>query len=114
MTTLRGHWSEDPRKLRLMEWLTTPRHDRQPPTRVALAVELGVANRSLGEWMNREDFRNDWERQARTVVGSPERAQHVLDTLYRAAVDPNNRNHVQAAKLYLEATNSIKPQPLEV
>jgi hypothetical protein len=33
----------------------------------------------------------------------------VLNTLFRAATDPDNRNEVAAAKLYLQATNSIKP-----
>jgi hypothetical protein len=38
----------------------------------------------------------------------------VLDTLFSAATDPDNRSHVQAAKLYLEATNSIRPATVEV
>ncbi len=97
-----------------MNWLTTPKSERDPPTRREIAAELGVANRSLDDWMHREDFRADWDRQARQIVGSPERAQHVLDTLYKAATDPHNRQAVAAAKLYLEATNSIKPQPIEV
>jgi len=114
MATMRGHWTEDPRKLRLMEWLTTPRTERVPPTQDGLAQELGVHPRSIRVWMAREDFRADWDREAKNVIGSPERAQHVLDTLYRSATDPNNRNAVAAAKLYLEATNSIKPPPIEV
>lgn len=111
---MRGHWTEDPRKLRLMEWLTTPRGEREPPTQDGLAAELGCHPRSIRVWMARPDFRADWDREAKNVIGSPERAQHVLDTLYRAATDPNNRNAVGAAKLYLEATNSIKPPPIEV
>ena len=97
-----------------MEWLTTPREARQPPTQQGLADELGVHPRSLRIWMARDDFRADWDREAKQVIGSPERAQEVLDKLYKAAIDPTNRNQVQAAKLYLEATNSIKPPPIEV
>jgi hypothetical protein len=37
-----------------------------------------------------------------------------MDTLYAAATDPTNRQQVQAAKLYLEATNAIKPPPVEI
>jgi hypothetical protein len=37
-----------------------------------------------------------------------------MDTLYVAATDPANKAQVAAAKLYLEATNAIKPPSLEV
>lgn len=97
-----------------MEWLTTPRSERKPPTQDGLAKELNCHPRSIRVWMAREDFRADWDREAKNIVGSPERAKEVLDTLYRAAIDGTNKNQVAAAKLYLEATNSIKPQPIEL
>jgi hypothetical protein len=97
-----------------MEWLTTPRSERVPPTQSKLADEIGVHLRTLRDWMNDPVFREAWERQAKAVIGDPDRTQNVLDTLYRAAIDPEHRFHVQAAKLYLEATNSIKPPPIEV
>lgn len=68
----------------------------------------------MRDWQQDPLFREAWDREAKAVVGTPERAQTVLDTLYRAATDPDNKNQVQAAKLYLEATNSIKPPPIEV
>ena len=114
MRTRKDHWKDDPRKLRLMEWLTTPREERVPATQALLAQELGVHVRSLRDWHQRPDFRADWEQTAKDVVGTPERAQNVLDTLYKAATDKNNRSHVQAAKLYLEATNAIRPPQIEV
>ena len=114
VATVRGLWSEDPRKQRLMKWLITPRSERQPPTQNGLADDLGVHSRSVRMWMSRPDFRADWDREARNVIGSPERVQEVLNTLFRAATDPHNRHAVAAAKLYLEATNSIKPPAIEV
>lgn len=108
------HWREDPRKVRLMEWLTTPPSERQPDSKTKLAAELGVTIRSLRDWMSKPDFREDWDREAKDIVGTPERAQQVLDTLFKAATDPLNRNHVQAAKLYLDATNAITPPPIKV
>lgn len=104
------HWSEDPRKVRLMQWCLTPPSDRHPRTRAELADVLGVSNRTLGNWMSLVDFQADWRHEAQAVIGAPERAQAVLDTLYAAATDPENRNHVQAAKLYLEATKAITPK----
>jgi hypothetical protein len=97
-----------------MEWLTTPKGERQPPTQEGLAVELACDVRTVHRWMRQADFRADWDREAKTIIGSPERAKEVLDTLYAAATDPRNRNAVQAAKLYLEATNSIRPSQVEV
>jgi hypothetical protein len=97
-----------------MEWLTTPKADRQPPFKQGLADELGVSPRVLSDWQQRPDFRDAWDREAKAVVGTPERAQAVLDELYKAATDPTNRAQVQAAKLYLEATNSIRPPSIEV
>jgi hypothetical protein len=100
--------------LRYLQWLTTPKSEREPKTQQGLADEIGCHVRSLRDWQQDPLFREAWEREAKAVVGTPERAQAVLDTLYAAAVDPANRNQVQAAKLYLEATNSIKPPPVEV
>lgn len=104
------HWSEDPRKVRLMKWCLTPPTERVPKTRIELADLLQVSNRTLGNWMEQVEFRADWQREAHAVIGPSERTKLVLDTLYRAATDPTNRNHVQAAKLYLEATKAIQPR----
>lgn len=104
----------DYRKARLLEWLTTPPRERQPQTVEALATELGVDRRSLSNWRRQPEFREAWEAAAREVVGSPERTQQVLDTLFRAAIDATNKQQVTAARLYLEATDAIKPKPIEV
>jgi hypothetical protein len=110
----REYWAEDPRKQRLMEWLPTPKNLRDPPSQRLLADEIGVSARLLRDWMADPGFRASWEDKAQEIMGSPERTQAVLDTLFSAATDPDNRSHVQAAKLYLEATNSIRPATVEV
>jgi hypothetical protein len=114
MPRTRSLWSDDPRKLRLMQWLTTPRNERSPSSQDRLATELNVHPRSIRDWMSDPVFREAWEREAKNVVGDPDRVQNVLDELYRAAIDSGNKAQVQAAKLYLEATNSIKPAPIEI
>ena len=114
MPALSEHWSHDPRKVRLLDWLTTPPHERNPRTQALLADALGCSPRTMRMWMQNPEFREEWDRQAKFIVGTPERAQAVLDTLYNAAIDSDNRNHVQAAKLYLEATHAIAPPPVEV
>jgi hypothetical protein len=105
---------DDPRKVRLMTWLTTPPMERNPKTQVKLAESLGISKRTLTAWMNQPEFRDAWERQARAVQGTPERQQVVLDVLYAAATDPHNRQQVQAAKLFLEATRAIRPPTVEL
>ena len=108
------HWDQDWRQRRLMDWLTTPPVERDPPTKGGLAELLGVDVRTLREWQEHPQFREAWDQRVTQIVGDPARAQAVIDTLYRAATDENNRSHVQAAKLYLEATHAIKPPAIEV
>lgn len=108
-------WDDDDwRKRRLMDWLLAPAHEREPHSRTGLAQLLSVDVRTLRNWQDEPRFREEWDRRVAKVIGDPERAQEVIDTLYLAATDPRNRNHVQAAKLFLEATNAIKPPPIEV
>lgn len=107
-------WREDHRKVRYMEWLTTAPSLRNPPSKAKLAKELGVDERTLRGWQRQPLFRQDWEANAQEVIRSPERTSEVLDELYRVATDPTAKNQVQAARLYLEATDAIKPKPIEV
>lgn len=100
---------DDARKLRLLEWLVTAPSERSPATKQGLADELGVAPRTLREWQARDDFHREWEKRAKEVAGDPERTQRVLDSLFRAATDPEARDRVQASKAYLEAVGAIKP-----
>ena len=79
-----------------------------------LASELGVSDRTLRDWKERPAIRAVWEEQAKKVVGSPERAQDVLEAMYARAVDSTDPKQVQAAKLYLEAIEAIKPPTVEV
>ncbi len=105
---------DDPRHQRLVDWLTTPKQERVPSTAKQLAVELGVSERTLRDWKERPQIREQWEDQARKVVGSPERAQDVLEAMYQRAIDSTDAKQVQAAKLYLEAIEAIKPPTVEV
>lgn len=97
-----------------MEWLTTAPSVREPNSRAKLAAELGVDTRTLRYWQAQPIFREDWEAAAQEVMRSPERTQAVLNELYRTATDPSAKNQVQAARLYLEATDAIRPKPIEV
>lgn len=104
---------EDWRKSKYLDWLLTPPQDREPRSKRELAGVLGVDIRSLNYWSEEPSFRDEWQRRVSQIVGDPSRGQRIMDTLFVAATDPANRNHVTAAKLYLEATQAIRPS-LEV
>ena len=105
---------EDVRKMRFIEWLCTPPTKREPRTQELLAEEIGVKVRSLIKWKTDEDFRKVWQDRSLKVVGNPDRAKEVLDSLFLVARNHNARNHVPAAKLYLEAIDAIKPKQINV
>jgi transcriptional regulator with XRE-family HTH domain len=104
----------DPRKVRLLEWLTTPPIERSPRTQKELADELMVSPRTIRDWRDDDRFRRVWEKRAKEVAGDPERIQRVLNALFDAATDPQARDRVAAGKLYLESINAIKPPTVEV
>jgi hypothetical protein len=100
---------QDPRKMRYIEWLTTPPSHRTPHTEVELARELDVYPKTLYNWRHEREFREVWSDDTDRVVGGEDRRQRVMDTLYDAASDPNNPRHVVAAKLYLDTLGAISP-----
>jgi hypothetical protein len=108
------HWDDDWRKVKYMEWLLTPPADREPRHRNGLAELFGVDVRTMSGWSEHPQFREEWQRRVTRIVGDPSRGQRIMDTLYAAATDPMNRAQVQAAKLYLEATNAIRPPAVEL
>lgn len=99
----------DPRHVKLVEWLTTPPAERVPSTQAGIAQKLGVSPRTIRDWQARDDVRRAWSKTAEAVVGDPSKVQEVLETLRETALDATHRQHTQAAKLYLEAVDAIKP-----
>jgi 2-hydroxychromene-2-carboxylate isomerase len=97
-----------------VDWLCTPKKDRDPATTVALAQKLGVNDRTLRVWRQREDFREEWNRRSKAVVGSPERTAQVIDELFAAAMDRESGKQVSAAKLYLETVGALQPPEVKV
>jgi hypothetical protein len=105
-------WNVD--KQRVIEWLCTPKRDREPQRQEDLAKELGVSANTVCEWKRDADFLRAWETHYLATVGSPERKQTVLDTLYRTGTDADDPRHVQAAAKYMELVEGLKPQRLDV
>lgn len=55
-------------------------------------------------------FRAEWEKRVADLQGSPERTQMLLDALYEAGLNGDNK----AAHLYLQATNRLAPTQIKV
>jgi hypothetical protein len=105
---------QDPRKMRYVEWLTTPPTARDPKTERELARELDVYPKTLFNWRTDREFREVWQGESDEVIGHPDNRQAVLDTLLRAATDERNPRHVQAGKLYLDAIGAMAPPKLDI
>lgn len=99
----------DPRHVQLVEWLVTPPSERTPSTQSAFAETVGVSPRTIRDWMARDDVRRAWTKRSNEVVGDPSNIQEVLEEMRAVALDRTDRKQVQAAKLYLEAVDAIKP-----
>lgn len=106
--------ANDWRRQHFLEWLCTPPDHRDPHTIKELAEKFGLSERVLFRWKRDTDFLADWEVQYRKVVGSPEKAQRIMDKLFETAEDRTDPRQVQAAKAYLEAIEVIKPKKVEV
>lgn len=104
----------DWRRQHFIEWLCTPPGARDPLTYKDLATKLGLGEQTLYRWKRDATFLTEWEQQYRKVVGSPEKAQEVVERLHETAVDRTDPRQVQAAKAYLEAIDAIRPKKVDV
>lgn len=102
------------KKQRVIEWLCTPKRERDPSTQEALARRLRIGNGVIGKWKQDPEFVKAWEAHYLTSVGSPERKQTLMDTLFKTGSDADDPRHVQAAKTYLEIAEGLRPQQIEL
>ncbi|MBV5279866.1 MAG: hypothetical protein J0651_00875 [Actinobacteria bacterium] len=97
-------------QIEYLDWLSTAPSERQPTTKAAFALHLGVNRKTLNRWEQHKVFRDQWEQRVSAIQGSPERPQRLLDTLYNSAIEGDTRS----AQLYLQATNRMAPPTIEV
>lgn len=99
-----------PKKQAFLDWLLTPKKERHPSTMDGLAEVLQLERRTLTKWKTEDrEFMEEWEKRYLKSIGSPERKQSIMDTLYKTATDPDDPKHVAAAKQYMEIEGSLKP-----
>lgn len=104
----------DWRRQKYIEWLVTPLADREPERVDEFAKSIDSTRNTLHRWRQEADFLAEWERQYRLTTGSPEKIQSVLVELHATAIDRTDPRQVQAAKVYLEAVDAVKPQRVDV
>lgn len=104
----------DFRRQVFIEWLCTPKRDRDPATQEGFADKMLMDANLLSKWKREREFLLQWEQHYLTTVGSPERKQTILDTLYRTGTDADDPRHVTAAAKYMELVEGLKPQKIEV
>jgi transcriptional regulator with XRE-family HTH domain len=98
----------------IIEWLCLPKRERDPATQQELAKRLRISNATITKWKSDPKFIEKWDQHYLTTIGSPERKQALLDTLYRTGTDADDPRHVQAAAKYMEIVDGLKPQKLDI
>lgn len=84
-----------------VEWIVTPKAERDPSTKQELAEELGVTTVTLRNYARDPRVQREIQKRQKGLI-RVERANDVLDSLYRQAVDVDNPRSVTAAKTLLE------------
>lgn len=105
---------DDDKQQRLIEWLCTPKRDRDPQTQEQLGKRMRVSANTIARWKREPEFLKLWEAHYLRTVGSPERKQSLMDTLYKTGSDADDPRHVAAAKTYMEIAEGLRPQQIEV
>ncbi|WP_396189686.1 phBC6A51 family helix-turn-helix protein [Flavobacterium sp.] len=100
----------DERQEKYLNWLLVPQGYRTPPTQEAYAKAEGVDPATLRRWQKKPHFKSEWEKRVQELQGSPERTQKLLDEIYERALKGDNK----AAQLYLQATNRLAPQTVNI
>jgi hypothetical protein len=104
---------EDARKVRLLQWLTTPKHEREPGSQAKLADELGVSQRTIRDWKALPAFRARWEKEAKEIF-DPEMVQSVVQKMYEHCLDDTSPKQGKAWELFLKAVDGIRPPALDL
>jgi hypothetical protein len=100
----------DERQEKYLNWLVVPAPMRQPATQEAYAKQEGVDSATLRRWQKKPYFKQEWQKRVEELQGSPERTQKLMDTIYQRALGGDNK----AAQLYLQATNKLAPQQVNI
>lgn len=100
----------DERQEKYLNWLLVPSPHRNPKSQEAYAKAEGIDVTTLRRWQKKPHFKAEWQKRVDELQGSPERTQKLLDEIYQRALGGDNK----AAQLYLQATNRLAPQQVNI
>lgn len=100
-----GKWIMPEKQSRFLDWLLTPKEEREHKTQMAWCEANGVGIHTPADWKRDRRFRREWEDRAAAKNIGVDRMQSVIDTLYEAAVNGD----VAAAKLYIQEVEKLRP-----
>ena len=83
--------------------------DGDPPTQRAYAQVHGVDVSTLTRWKRDPLWQRALESRLTELNVTPDRLQGIIDTMYKIATDRDHKNVVQAATLYLQYVEKLKP-----
>jgi len=103
-------------QLEYLDWLVTPRSLREPESEAKWAAARGVDITTPRRWKRSQQFKDEWQKRAMAVQGTPERAQEMLDALYdqgRGSKEKCDKcgqrgGDVRAAELWARWTGQLK------
>lgn len=101
---------QDPRKMRYIEWLTTPMSERTPSNEIELAAELDVYPKTLYNWRHEREFKDVWSEETETVGLSEDKRANIINNLYEVGMDKTNPRMVMAAKEFLNYYKELRPE----
>lgn len=104
MATPRQRPKLSPDQRAFIEWLVAP--VQEPSTQYAYAAQTNTAPKTLTNWKNLPEFREEWDRRLQELNVDPERVQEVMDALHIKA----KGGDVRAIKLYLEVIDRFRPK----
>jgi hypothetical protein len=101
----------DDRHTTLVEWLVARTVGEQhPKTQLLLAESLGVAPRTIRDWMARDDVQARRRELAIQAGGEPERIKQVMDALFEQAIDPDSMKQTAAATVWAKMAGVVVPK----
>lgn len=101
-----------PKQELYLDWLCTPRAERNPSSKEAWAKQYETTTQTLRAWEKNKVFLKEWKTRVDDIHGSPEKTNTLLETLYQKGVKGDPR----AIELYMKITGKFLPpvQKVEV
>ena len=97
-------------QIEYLDWLTTPKGEREPATKEAEAAALGVSSQTLREWEKRPYFREAWDKALKEKHLQPEVQSVLMDRLLLIARNGSDRDAIAAIGMYQKIVGGMAPE----